>query len=319
MRALTAPRRGVSRGVCAACDAPLWQPPTGRRRRFCSNAHKMQCHRQQAALRMQPLFYLGTHEVTWLAQTTVPLFISHHRLQHRRRLPRARCAWALDSGAFTALSTGPATMPTARDYLAAVNRYARDVGGLQWAAPLDWMCESAILARTGLSVREHQERTVASVLELRALATSETPPIIPVLQGWTLDDYLRCMELYAYEGIRLADEPLVGLGSVCRRQNTDEICAIVTALADRGLRLHGFGVKTGGLGRYGRHLVSCDSLAWSFRARYRPPMRGHRHATCVNCLRFALAHRRVLLRSVVSSLDVRETRDETPPLAGEAA
>ena len=29
-------------------------------------------------------------------------------------------------------------------------------------------------------------------------------PVIPVLQGWTLDDYLACVDLYASAGVDLA-------------------------------------------------------------------------------------------------------------------
>lgn len=191
-------------------------------------------------------------------------------------------------------------MPTARAYMTAVNRYAAEIGGLEWVAPLDWMCEPSIRARTGLTVRDHQQRTVESVLELRALAASETPPIIPVLQGWRLSDYLACVDLYAEHGLDLRTEPLVGVGSICRRQSTEEVGLILSTLWRLGLRLHGFGVKTQGLARYGGFLHSCDSLAWSFQARHRPPIRGHRHATCTNCLPFALAARRRLLRTVVS-------------------
>jgi hypothetical protein len=45
-----------------------------------------------------------------------------------------------------------------------------------------------MIERTGLSVSEHQHRTVASCLHLRELAP--TLPFIPVLQGWHLADYL---------------------------------------------------------------------------------------------------------------------------------
>ncbi len=37
---------------------------------------------------------------------------------------------------------------------------------LDWA-PMDWMCEPAMLARTGLTVEDHQRRTSANFLELR--------------------------------------------------------------------------------------------------------------------------------------------------------
>jgi hypothetical protein len=77
----------------------------------------------------------------------------------------------------------------------------------------EWMCEPHIVARTGLSVREHQDRTVANYLELRRLAPSL--PFIPVLQGWHLADYLHCLALYESAGIDLTAAPLSGLGSVC--------------------------------------------------------------------------------------------------------
>lgn len=146
----------------------------------------------------------------------------------------------------------------ADEYVAAVERYEREVGNIVFAAPQDWMCEPAMLARTGLTVREHQEHTVANYLELRGRG-----PFIPVLQGWTIADYERCVALYANAGVNLYDEPLVGLGTVCRRENAAEIGSLVRAL--QPLRLHGFGVKKRGLERYGHLLTSADSMAWSFR------------------------------------------------------
>ena len=47
------------------------------------------------------------------------------------------------------------------------------------------MCEPFMLAKTGLTVAEHQARTVANYLELRSLAPEL--PFVPVLQGWSLD------------------------------------------------------------------------------------------------------------------------------------
>jgi hypothetical protein len=236
------------------------------------------------------LFYLGTHHVGWLERTSVPLFVSHRRLAERRRLPRALGAWVLDSGGFTELSlhgrweTSPAT------YATAVRRYRDEIGGLAWAAPQDFMCEPFMLARTGLTVRQHQERTVDNLLELRALAPDL--PFVPVLQGWSLGDYAHgCVELYERAGVDLRSEPLVGLGSVCRRQSTAEIHAIVATLAGLGLRLHGFGVKTFGLGRYAEHLISADSMAWSYYARRSAPLPGCGHRTCANCMRWAIRWR----------------------------
>ena len=133
------------------------------------------------------------------------------------------------------------------------------------------MREPHILAWTGLSVREHQARTVASYLELRALAPHL--PFIPVVRRYHLADYLACVDLYRSAGVDLTRQPLTGLGSVCRRQSTGQIAVIVT-LASPGLRLHGFGIKTTGLHLYG-HPLACS---------YRPERAGARWI-CRRCRR----------------------------------
>ena len=117
-----------------------------------------------------------------------------------------------------------------------------------------------------------------------------------MVQGWRLADYLACVDLYASAGVDLAALPRVGLGSVCRRQSTAEIAVIVTALAALGLRLHGFGIKTSGLGQYGHLLASADSMAWSYAARRAPALPGCTgHRNCANCLTYATAWRTRIL------------------------
>jgi hypothetical protein len=233
-------------------------------------------------------FYLGTHMPHWLATLDVPLFVSHRRLAGRRTLPRARTGWALDSGGFTELSMFGEWRTEAGDYVAAVRRYGEEIGNLEWAAPMDWMVEPAMLAKTGLDVGEHQRRTVENFLHLRELAPDL--PFVPVLQGWTLTDYLRCVDRYATAGIDLTTYPTVGLGSVCRRQACAEITTLVGVLAGLGLNLHGFGVKTTGARLYAPDLRSADSMSWSYRGR-RLPGCSPTHATEANCARFALAWR----------------------------
>lgn len=230
-------------------------------------------------------FLLGTHETSWLGRAPFPLFVSHRRLAPRRSFPRAVCDWALDSGGFTELNLFGRWETPRHEYIAAVRRYSEEVGRLMWAAPQDWMCEPTVLAKTGLTVADHQMLTVHNFLDLR----DEAPdlPIIPVLQGWTLRDYLTCVDLYAANGVDLTNEPLVGIGSVCRRQDTTEIDVVVSAVAALGIRLHGFGVKTRGLSKYAPALASADSLAWSYNARRNPPLAGCSHGTCSSCLRWA--------------------------------
>jgi hypothetical protein len=239
-------------------------------------------------------FFLGTHMPGWLARLDVPLFVSHRRLCDRVRLPVARTGWALDSGGFTELSMHGTWFTEPAEYIDACRRYMAEIGRLEWAAPMDWMCEPFMVAKTGLTVDRHQALTVENYSLLHEHAPDV--PFVPVLQGWTIADYVACIDRYYAAGIDLTAEATVGVGSVCRRQSTSEIAAIFAELHAAGIACHGFGVKTEGVALYGRHLASCDSLAWSYNARRNPPMHGCTHASCANCPRWALAWRERLLR-----------------------
>jgi hypothetical protein len=124
-------------------------------------------------------------------------------------------------------------------------------------------------------------------------------PFVPVLQGFTHWDYLECAERYLRAGVDLAREPLIGVGTMCRRQGTDEAEVILRSLSDLGLRLHAFGAKTTGLKKYASAIVSSDSLAWSFNARRHPPLPGCTHKNCNSCPKWALRWRERLLAQVL--------------------
>jgi len=257
-------------------------------------------------------FFLGTHQPGWLNHAGVPLFVSDRRLRTYKTLPRAAAPWAADSGGFTELQKYGQWTVTSREYAARVRRYRDEIGGMCWAAPQDWMCEPIIVnggtvagqrfVGTHLSVPEHQRRTVLNYAQLCDLA----PEIdwIPVVQGDTEQSYLRCVDLYqSLIGLDLTTAPLVGLGSVCRRQATKEAGQIITALHRHGVRrLHGFGFKTLGLVAYQHLLCSADSLAWSLDARLeRAPLPiCTRHKNCANCLRYALRWRTKVLAAAAS-------------------
>ena len=239
------------------------------------------------------LFFLGTHMPNWLGLWPVPLFVSRRRLAPRRSLPRALAPWALDSGGFTEIKMHGRWATSMATYIEEARRFANEIGNLRWAAIQDWMCEPKMLERTGLSVPEHQRRTIRSYLDLRSAAPDI--PWTPVLQGWERDDYLRHADDYASAGVDLASVPIVGVGSVCRRQHSAEAADIFRSLSRRGLRLHGFGVKLKGLEIAASSLTSSGSMAWSFAARRRPPMPGCTHLSCANCQRFASGWREQVL------------------------
>lgn len=251
-------------------------------------------------------FYLTTHKRHWVRLTGVPLFLKSEHFAVARTLPQALGPYAVDSGGFSELQKHGRWTRTPRQYVDDLRRIWECVGPYDWAAQQDWMCETAIreggtygpqhFAGTGLSTAEHQRLTVQNFIELRSLAPDLR--IIPVLQGETIADYERCLALFERAGVNLAAEPVVGLGSVCRRQSTREGAEIVTALAAHGLRLHGFGFKTLGIARVGHLMASADSLAWSSHARRRPPLTGHTHKNCANCIDYALAWRQRVINQI---------------------
>jgi hypothetical protein len=210
-------------------------------------------------------FYLGIHHPRWLREVSVPTFVSRRALMRMKQLPAAAHRWALDSGGFTELSMFGEWRTTPEAYVADVRRYRDEIGRLEWAAPQDWRVEPFLLERTGLTVAEHQKRTVENYLLLRDL--DPALPFIPVLQGQRPEDYERHADDYEAAGVELAREPLVGIGSVCRRQRMAEGVEIVHRLSLRGIRLHGFGVKLTGLREAAHWLTSADSMAWSYEAR----------------------------------------------------
>jgi hypothetical protein len=273
--------------------------------------------------------YFNTHMTNWLYARQYEqllrgytLFVAIPRLIRRvSPFPPALHPYCVDSGGFSELQKYGRWRSSAAEYVAVVRRIVGQLGPdlCEWVAPQDCMCEDLVIyggigprglvfegtrEMRGLApgepeqdrltaVRIHQRLTVDNYVELVSLA----PEIrfIPVLQGRTLEDYEYCDQLYRSAGVDLGAAPVVGLGSVCRRQAEGEIEEIVDHFHAKGYRLHGFGVKTLGLGRYGPKLVSADSLAWSEDARRRPGRYGptHQarvvgHKNCANCVDYAV-------------------------------
>jgi hypothetical protein len=119
----------------------------------------------------------------------------------RKTLPVAICDWALDSAGFSELSQFGRWTIGHDEYVAHVRNVVSDVGRLQWAACQDWMCEPQVIAKTGLSIPIHQERTIDSYIAL--MTTAPEIPWAPVLQGYGLNDYKRHVDAYLARGIDL--------------------------------------------------------------------------------------------------------------------
>ena len=245
--------------------------------------------------------FLGTHRPTWLTDPAMPSLMVSLNTMPKRAPWRALVPWFVDSGGFTELQKHGRWRTTAEQHVERCRAIVEHVGMVEHLSPQDWMCEPAVItggtfktmhfAGTGLSVREHQERTVANFLHLRELAPEL--PWVPVLQGWDVDDYHRCADLYEDFGVRLRHHRVVGVGSVCRRESMPEAVDIMRSLAGRDLRLHGFGFKQDGIAACWPWMASADSMAWSYNARA-DARRGVRRGctvdrSCANHKHYALA------------------------------
>lgn len=235
-------------------------------------------------------FYVGSDHPSWLWKEPIPypLFISHRTLSKYKKLRPSTSRWALDSGGFTELNMYGEWETTPKTYVANIRRFIAEVGNLDWAAPQDWMCEPQVLKKTGLTVHQHQVATIHNYIDLMELGGDL--PIIPALQGWDPNDYLRHRDLYLKFGIDLTAKPLVGMGTFCRRASLRPVQRIVNELFHDGVKMHGFGVKSDGLPAIGELLASADSMAWSFTARRAPGnLCGvpHRSSKCHHCQRWA--------------------------------
>jgi len=256
------------------------------------------------------LFWLGTHRPENHCQrTAVPLCISYGRLRGKKKLPHVTGPVFLDSRGFSEIAEHGTYTFTDREYVDFARRCQDQWGDkLVHVSIKDWMCEPFMLAKTRMTIGQHQTLTVNSWIGLRHMAPEI--PWVPVLQGWNVDDYHECRDRYEdFAVTRLARLPLVGLGSVCRRQGTQEAAVIVKSLYAAGLdNLHGFGFKTTGLVsrklRLANYLRSSDSMAWSSRARNKwlhekQRLCGGEHkGGCANCLAWALQWRERLVRRI---------------------
>ena len=188
-----------------------------------------------------------------------------NRIRNRRG-PFVVNDWIMDSGAFTCIAKHGCYPESVGEYADQIRRW-RDNGTLLAAVSQDYMCEPAMLARTGLAIADHQRLTIERYDAL--LAEDPGVYILPVLQGYAQEDYVSHIRQY---GERLTPGMWVGVGSVCKRNGDPKAIEAVLVAIKRerpDLLLHGFGLKTTA---FGSSLVldllhSADSMAWSYAAR----------------------------------------------------
>ena len=209
-------------------------------------------------------FFIGLHQPSD-AKHFGMAFISVNRIKNRKS-PFEVGDWIMDSGAFSTILAHGGYPDSPEVYAEQIKRWIGN-GNLLAAVTQDYMCEPAMLKRTGLTVAEHQRLTIARYDTLLHCDTGCY--IMPVLQGYEPEEYVSHIRQY---GDRLAHRAWVGVGSICKRNSSpclilEVLIAIKTERPD--LKLHGFGLKTTALanGTIRRLLETADSMAWSFAAR----------------------------------------------------
>lgn len=193
-------------------------------------------------------------------------FISRNRLIGRKSGFEVR-SWIMDSAAFTTILKHGGYPHPVEEYAERIKRWSTN-GNLMAAVAQDYMCEAHMLKITGLTIPEHQRLTVERYDALMRCDVGGVY-IMPVLQGYAPEDYVRHIEMY---GERLKEGMWVGVGSVCKRNgDPGAIIRVLQAIKDvrPDLRLHGFGLKSTALAspHITALLHTADSMAWSFAAR----------------------------------------------------
>jgi hypothetical protein len=255
-------------------------------------------------------FYLGTHHPDWANIVNMSWFVSVERLKSRKS-PLTGQDWILDSGGFTQIAKHGSYQITAKRYAKIINLQRPRLAFCQ-----DWMCETHILEKTGLDIREHQRRTLQSYLELREM----TDLVAPVLQGWMPNDYAQHIRDYQGAGVDMSQ--LFGVGTICSRNGkTSTIRTILKCIhkAHPGIRLHGFGLKTSAFydARVVELLESADSMAWAYTAWktgklcYWCVLK-----SCSNCMEYAMLWRKKILQNTNRTQKQLELFDDCTDLLG---
>jgi hypothetical protein len=168
-------------------------------------------------------------------------FFTHEKMR-RDSYPRATGLRWLDSGGFTALNKHG-------DYPFTVGQYLNLVAMLRphYYATLDYPCEPNI-TRT-LHRMTNAERIAATVENARQQLDMEKMvgygQAVPVVQGYTLDEYKSCIDQHSKAGT-LRD--YMAVGSMCRRISNEELHRLIPGISEYArqanvTKLHYFGLK----------------------------------------------------------------------------
>jgi hypothetical protein len=181
----------------------------------------------------------------------------------------------LDSAGFTAMKKYNGFPWTAEAYVELAASFP-----FEKFASLDYCVEEEVAGSQG-EVWDRISRTISANRHCRRLAADYgiVDRFMPVIQGRSPDDYLRCIDRMPL----VFEHSVVGVGSMCRRHTNGAagILSVVAALergfAGTDVQLHLFGLKSQGAAAVRGHprIYSVDSQAYGTAARWNALHAGH--------------------------------------------
>lgn len=257
-------------------------------------------------------YFVGTddfqraHKVNAMISANALVRINNGVLQVRKAPIRAG-RWMMDSGAFSQVTKYGDFIMSPEEYVRIAVRF-QDCGDLACIVTQDYMCEPDVIKMLqGMgkeaSVRIHQRKTVERYIQIMDEAEKQglKVPVMPVLQGWEVEDYVDHLKLYTlmlsdlkyqrcgslwhnpflnkpswhpYKGTLLNADQWIGIGSTCKRNKNPEVVSRILdqlygsmgAFGFKKSRIHLFGYKTTGLksDRIKDRIYSADSFAYDF-------------------------------------------------------
>jgi len=218
--------------------------------------------------------YLGIYQIKHAQYAPQFMFSVRRLISRRTSVPFNNYNWMLDSGAFSEINLNGKYTFTPEEYLHYVELHQPTL-----FFNMDYICEPFVLQKTGMTVKQHQSKTLDNQIRIMDLLDNYDikSNFAGCIQGWQISDYLNCIDMLKEHGLITS---IMGVGSICRRNSEYQIIKILEAIKQElpNTKLHGFGIKTDILKIpiVYKYLNSCDSMAWSFAGRKSKKL-------CMNC------------------------------------
>ena len=207
-------------------------------------------------------------QYTTVNEFKYPYILLNHASKTNRRPKSAKLLFVDCGGFYNSLAGNYKTSDT--EYLEYVKSVNADFFALR-----DYTCEKEVCKRLKTTTKEQIKKTFEHHLRMLEYlddflldCNGKKAIAVPVLQGYELEDYLYCLDLYREAGLI---NSYMAIGTLCRRNATREITKIVGKLREElpdWVMIHAFGVKIPTLKRIWNLCDSIDTGAWDFVSRW---------------------------------------------------